>query len=590
MHEVSRILQLVGRHDLKRWILVSVSGVLVGLTELLSALFVFVLIGLVLNPGAEPTAPLIGKITALIPKGGSDRLLLVAAGATAIAGIVRSLTFLLHTYAQQRLAQNTAARMSASLFKSYLEMPYATHLRRNSASLVRNVNQAVTDIATYGLVPLTTITTELFIGIALAGALAITSPATLVVLALLMPISIIALRLSRRTLINLGATVQVAAEQSLRYSHESLHGIRDIKILGRIDFFVGLFSQARLRFARASYLRGLLNEVPRVVIETLFMLAITGYLAFSVISDSGDKAVASLGLMAYAGVRLLPSANRIVTNVNNLQFASAAIDHIHDELHALTASKTAIVWEQQTFNLKQELRITSLGFSYDLSEAAVLRDISFTVQPGSFTAIVGSTGSGKSTLVDIMMGLLTPSHGSVTIDDRSVHLDPASWHRELGVVPQSPFLLDASVRRNVALGVPDSEIEDDRVWSALSVANLDKVVMELPHGLETQLGEHGTRLSGGQRQRVAIARAVYRRPKVLFLDEATSALDRVTERAILAKITQGDPLSTVILVSHRLSALKECDQIILLNEGRLEDRGRFEELHLRSELFRALAT
>ena len=590
MERFRKLLNLIGRDHLRRWALLALSAVLVGVLELIGALLVFALISAILDPSTEISLPVVGSLSAVFGRPSRDRFLILLGVTVAVFSVIRAIVFLGQTYLQQRMAHNAAAGLSDRLFGAYLRMPYQLHLTRNSSVLLRNVNQSVMEVALYGFVPLVTIASEIMLGLGIAVALIVTSPVvTGALLLVATPIMVLFLRVSRKAFVKLGTTSQEASATSLRYSQESLHGIRDIKVLGREGFFGELFNGSRARLARALYIRSVLTELPRASIEGLFMVALSLLLVLSVQNGSGEEAIASLGLMAYAGIRLMPSLNRIVANISHLQFASAAINNVHDELAEVGQQISAPSDSDRRLALTRELRFDQVAFRYEPGGTDILSNISFAIARGSSVGIVGPTGAGKSTLLDLMMGLLQPTEGAVVVDDVSIEQETRAWQMSLGVVPQTPFLLDDSLRRNVALGVPDNEIDDQKVLAALDLAQLGSFLPTLPDGLATKLGEHGLRLSGGQRQRVAIARALYRDPEVLILDEATSALDRVTEKRFIEDLERLKPGSTVVIVSHRLSALSECQQILLLKDGRLVDVGSFKELRARNSLFREMA-
>jgi ABC-type multidrug transport system fused ATPase/permease subunit len=585
-----KIATLIGRQHLPAWAILAASSVVVGILELIGALLIFALISAILSPATQISLPVLGDLRDLFG-GGDRRDFLVALGSTvAIFSVVRTAVFLAQTYLQQRLAQNAAVRLSSRLFGSYLRMPYQLHLVRNSADLLRNVNQSVMEIALYGFVPLVTIASEALLGLGLVVALIVTSPVTTGgMLLLIVPIVYLLLRFTKKAFNRLGVTAHEASAISIRYSQESLHGIRDIKTLGREGFFEDLFNTNRATLARALYTRSVMTEIPRAVVEGLFMVALSSLLVLGVVNGSSQEAVASLGLIAYAGVRLMPSLNRIVGNLNNLQYGTAAIDAVYNELAEIESVDQGILDPAEAIGLERELRVSNVGFAYADGDR-ILSGIDLTVPKGSTLGVVGPTGAGKSTFLDLLMGLLVPTEGTISVDGLSITDNVRAWQMSLGVVPQSPFLLDDTLRRNIALGLDEREIDESRIAEALQLAQLEPFVSTLPNGIHTELGEHGVRLSGGQRQRVAIARALYRDPDVLILDEATSALDRVTEKDFMQDLAEKKPGCTMVVVSHRVGALTECHQIALLEDGRLVAKGSFDELRDTSPLFREMAS
>ena len=592
MKHLRALLDLIGRDYLSRWAILAVTSVLVGALELIGALLLFALISAMLGSSTQMSWPIVGNLREFFGVTSQRALLLRLGVSVAVFSAVRALFFVLQTYLQHRLAHNAAVRLSTRLFGAYLRMPYEAHLKRNSTVLLRNVNQSVMEIAHHGFVPIVTIFSESLLGLGLATALVISSPAaTGTLLLVLTPILFLLLRFSKKAFRRLGERVHELEEVSLRYSQQSLQGIRDVKMIGRESFFERLFGKTRAAIARAFYLRGTLTEVPRVTTETLFMVALGLLVSIDVLrGGSSAQALASIGLMAYAGVRLMPSLNRIIAQVGNFQFATASIATLKEELDEYDKPIPAGSIEHIRMTFRKELRVDGVRFRYQSSDADVLSDVTFNVPKGTSLGIVGPTGAGKSTLLDLLMGLLKPLDGRITVDGVSINDDPRSWHMGVGVVPQTPFLIDDSLRRNVALGLPDDEIDDQKVGLALQRAQLDDFVATLAARLDTPVGERGLRLSGGQRQRLAIARALYEQPDVLFLDEATSALDRVTERKLIADLSNLDLDTTIVMVSHRLGTLSECDQIILLQDGRMIEIGTFDELRQRSNLFREMAS
>ncbi len=288
----------------------------------------------------------------------------------------------------------------------------------------------------------------------------------------------------------------------------------------------------------------------------------------------------------------MPALNRMVANVNTLRFAEAAVADVHEDLQRLDDVPTPSLEHHAVAPLvvTRGITLSDLSFRYDGAERDALNEIDFTIVNGASVGVVGSTGGGKSTLIDVVLGLLRPTSGQVLVDDVDIHDRLSAWQACIGVVPQQIFLLDDTLRRNVALGVPDDEIDDDAVVEALSLAQLDEVVRSTPEGLDLRLGERGSRLSGGQRQRVVIARALYRRPHVLVFDEGTSALDNVTEAELIAAIARLKGERTVITVAHRLTTVRQCDVILMLKDGRIHDTGTFDELVARNAEFRLMAT
>jgi ABC-type multidrug transport system fused ATPase/permease subunit len=315
-------------------------------------------------------------------------------------------------------------------------------------------------------------------------------------------------------------------------------------------------------------------------------------LAFLVISErrgGGDgDTVAVLGVFAYAALRLLPSVNRIVLNLGYLRFGSAAVQVVTSEL-ALVRTRPPRAAEPAPLSFELSIRLEDVSIRYTTSGPEVLQHVDLEVPKGSSLGIVGPTGGGKTTIVDLLLGLLPPSAGRVSIDGVDVHENERAWQQLIGLVPQSIFIVDDTLRRNVALGTDDDAIDEACLREAIELAQLEDLVASLPDGLDTTVGENGSRLSGGQRQRVAIARALYRHPQVLIFDEGTSALDPITEADLVVSLENLRERHTLIAVAHRLTTVRACDQIIVVRYGGIAARGTYDELLIQDPSFRRMA-
>jgi ATP-binding cassette subfamily C protein len=366
--------------------------------------------------------------------------------------------------------------------------------------------------------------------------------------------------------------------------------VKEVKLTGRERFFLAQFDD---RVARATRLRARYISVAaalRMGVETVF---VCGLLAVSLLLTlrTGAAALPLLGLFAYAGFRVIPSANRIMLHIGTLRYSRAWIHELRADLTALPASAPAAGagGGVEPIRFTRSLAFERVAYAYAGGGEAVLSGVELTIARGESIGIVGPSGAGKSTLVDLLLGLLEPTAGRITVDGRNITSALASWQRHIGYVAQEPFLLDDTLRRNVAFGIADAEVDDRRVTAAIELARLGDLVGGLREGLDTRLGERGTRLSGGQRQRVAIARALYHDPEVLVFDEATSALDSTTERELIDSLEALRGVKTLVVIAHRLSTVRRCDRLALLRDGRVAAVGPYDELLERDAGFRAMA-
>lgn len=413
---------------------------------------------------------------------------------------------------------------------------------------------------------------------ATVGAVLVVGGAAMVLLKVVQP------RLKR-----LGGRAQEMRKRSLATLQQSLHGIRDVKVLGAEAHFGRSYSDSRQQLARSFYLHGAVAELPRHVIETALVTFILALFGLAVLTGAGaEQLLSTLGLFAYAGMRIMPSLQKVVSGLNDLRFSAAAVEHVHHDLELVQQVEQPGAGLQVRFT--DALRLRGVSYTYEESAHPAVMDIDLEIRPGEVVGICGPTGGGKTTLTDLIIGILPPTAGTVEVDGTDLRAAIPSWFSNLGVVPQMVFLMDDTLRANIALGVASDEVDEVAVREAVHLAQLDRFVESLPDGLDTHVGERGVRISGGQRQRVAIARALYRRPKVLVFDEGTSALDNVTEATLIESLERLRGSHTVLLVAHRLSTVRNCDKIVFLEGGRITAVGDFERLRQQSAGFRALAS
>lgn len=575
-----KIRALVGSEGSGRWVVVVALAVLVAGVEALGAVLIFLLVGLLAGDGSTPSLPLLGDLDQLLPGGDADGLLVVGV-AVGVFFVLRGLLLLVQHYVQYRVVENASAALSTRLFDGYLSMPATFHLERNSSELVRNAIESVQRVVQEGLIPGVQMLAKLAMVAALTVILLVISPVAALGAALVLGgLAALVVAVVQPRVKRWGRTVQGMTSANIQAVHQSLEGWRDIRLLGRQRTFVGRFDRDRRELARAIYLGRTAREVPRVVIETGVVAFIAGFVIVNAAADgAGSDALPVLGLFGYAAVRLMPELSHITASLNSLRFVGAAVDDLHADLarFAREASPPPPT-PAEPLTLHDAIELRGVGFRYPGTSQDALTDVTLRVPAGSSLGVVGPTGGGKSTLVDVLLGLLEPSAGQVLVDGVDVREHLPAWHAAVGVVPQNVFVVDDTVRRNIALGVPDERIDDERVAEVVALAQLEDVIAGLPSGLDTVVGERGARISGGQRQRLAIARALYRRPAVLVLDEGTSALDNETEAALVAALTQLPGTPTLVTVAHRLSTVERCRSVVLLRDGRIADHGTLPEL------------
>jgi ATP-binding cassette subfamily C protein len=398
----------------------------------------------------------------------------------------------------------------------------------------------------------------------------------------------------RATHHRLGASGRIAEESfalMIQWAEQAIRGVKETMITGRRSFFIDQHSYQVQRFTESMRSLTFLTGLPRLVMDTLAVGAMVA-IAMVLLRSGEDlrSILLLLGMFALAAVRLVPSTSRISSSLAQVRYRYASTEVIYQELLALKQRPSdplpgSADEHASPVPFRRALVIEDLSYSYPETRQPAITGVSLEIPQGHWVAFIGRTGAGKTTLVDLILGLLLPSAGRILVDGRDLRDNLASWQRNIGYVPQTVYLLDDSVRRNVAFGVPEQEIDDERVWQTLRAAQVDHLIRSLPGELNAVVGEHGDRLSGGERQRLGIARALYRDPEVLVIDEATATLDPGTEAAIVEVIGGLRGRKTIIVITHRPAFVRNCDCIYVMGQGRLRNSGSYAELLARDPAF-----
>ncbi len=451
---------------------------------------------------------------------------------------------------------------SSNLYRGYLARPLAQHGSTNSAELIRNVNNEVQLYFTNFLIPTLTLITEAFVLIAIVAVLLLMAPIpTLAAIVLLGGMTKMFYVAVRARVNKYGQEAQQHNAERIKWVNQGLNSIKETKILGREEFFVQSFKFHEYGFAESSRCAMLLNQTPRLFIETLAFTALFLGVAFALaVGQNPNEVLPVLALFAVAAIRLLPSLNRVLLSLTRMVYHRPAAQVVLNSRRFMTQSDTTSLSASRQRKLKdwKELRLLNVSFRYPGSTDSILSNVNLTIKRGTSVALVGPSGSGKTTLADLVLGLLTPVSGKIEVDGLDLQSVLGDWQDELGYIPQSIYLLDDTIRRNIAFGIPDSQIDDRQIWKALQYASLSDVVRALPGQLDSTVGENGNCFSGGQRQRLGIARALYREPQFLVLDEATSALDEATEREIADTLDRLVGEHTLLVIAHRPETVRRC--------------------------------
>ncbi len=523
----------------------------------------------------------------------SERQFLFALGFVVLTLLtMANMLTVLTLWLQHKFAWSSAHSIATRLLRKYLNQPYGFFLDQNTSQMAKQILSETNELANGFLLSLAVLIAKSFVAFVIFALLVLVDP----LLALMMFAafgSIYAVMYTglRKYLTRLGDIRFAANEQRFKSASEAFAGIKVVKMSGTETFFTKRFAEASALFCKVEPKREASFVIPVYFVQTLAFGAILVFILYLLSTGRGlQDVIPLLSLYALAGYRLLPALQQVYSALAKIRYQKPIVDTIHSDLlrptHALLPEQDA-----QPITFSREINLQNISFQYPGAEDKALKQISLSIRKNECIAFVGTTGSGKTTLVDIITGLLQPGSGSLSIDGKQIGLESRrSWQRLIGYVPQEVALYDDTIARNIAFGAADEVIDMARVQEVCRIANIDTfIVEELPDGYQTRVGERGIRLSGGQRQRIGLARALYGRPQVLVLDEATSALDGITEEAVMAGIAAAINEVTTIMIAHRLDTVKACDTIYMLDNGRIASQGTYTELMQKNAVFRRMS-
>ena len=591
-----KIIGVLDAHERRRGAIVLMLLFVLGFVEALGVASIIPFMAVVGDPETVQTNRYLNAAYDTLGFSNIDQFL-VFLGFVVFFVLVGSLLFSAFAHwAMYRFTQMCNYRLSSKLLTTYLERPYVWFLNQHSADLGRTVLSEVNQVVSKAIMPAMNLLSRSAIALFLIVLVVLIDPVVAFSAGIALGGSYLLIFLAvRRRLVRLGTDLYQANEQRYRIAQDALGGIKEIKVSGLENAYVTRYRNPARRYAQRDASHKIIGQLPKFLLEAVAFGGMIGIILLLLMTREGGlgAALPMITVYAFAGYRLLPALQQIYQNSTTLKFGTRALTRLHDDFalgqSRMGGTQSASSGGEAQITLESRLELKDVSFSYSASGAA-LRDVSLVIPAGHSVAFVGSTGAGKTTLVDVILGLLDPQEGQLLVDGQLIaDGNRRAWQKVVGYVPQHIFLVDDTVAVNIALGEDPKQIDLVAVERAARIANLhDFITQGLPQGYGTVIGERGARLSGGQRQRIGIARAMYRDPALLVLDEATSALDNVTEHVVMDAIQRVGREKTVILIAHRLSTVRSCDQIFLLENGRVVARGTYDELARDSAEFQGL--
>ena len=575
MKSIFQIFNIFTKQQLKYCGFIVVAMIVGAMLEAVGIGAILPLISLMGQPDFLVRHPEIGHIAEALGIVSHTQFIMFCASCLIVLYLIKNAYISWETKLQIDFSMHNQIKFSTEIMNNYLCKGYLFHLDHNSATLLRNVNAGGQIIYSVMLIATFTLLTELITAFTIWLMLVVVDAFTAVVVAGIMGAMMYGIIKAFRRNISKQAKIQNDfAAGYIKCVNQGLGAIKETKVMRKEKYFLEEFSRTYQQYGEANRKYLFINQLPRMIIETM---VVSGLLVMIVaklaMGSTPEQIVPLLGVLALAAFRLMPSANRIVNLFNTIKFQQPLFYELYPELMDIkerqeSRKESYYLSEQPKLKFEKSILVNKLRFAYPEGREDVLRDVSFSIDKGDFAGIIGPSGAGKTTFVDILLGLLKPSDGNIQVDGQNIFDNIRSWQANLAYVPQSIYLIDGSVKENIALGVAPENIDNARIEKSLHMAELYDFVSDLPEGMETRVGERGVKLSGGQRQRIGIARALYQQPEVLTLDEATSALDNDTEKSITDTILKLKGQITIIAIAHRLSTLAECDYKIEFADGK----------------------
>ena len=524
-----------------------------------------------------------------------SRELLIAGGIILIAVFfVKGLYMIGLNYAKSRFVYGRFQSISSALFKTYLFSPYIYHLNRNTADLIRNVTNETSLISSCVLLPILTILMQSVTTLGIFALLLVVEPViTLFTFLVIGCFSGFTLKLLKNRIRMHGEIAVKERSRLIKGVNEGMGGIKYVAVTSRQNFFLNKFNHYLQNLKKAEIFMSISGQAIKPVNEFIAVLGMM-IIAFIMIYQGRPltAVIPVLTLFGAAAIKLIPATTQIVSQLNTLRYYSHSLDPVYRDImkkRKMDSAGFLKADEYETLPFKSEIVLRDVVFCYPNTDVQAINGINLTIKKGEAIGFVGASGAGKTTIVDVILGLLDPQTGGIYVDGVLITAHKQGWQNNIGYIPQFIFLADDTIRNNIAFGIPEGEISDEKITAAIKAAQLEEFVNTLENGINTEIGEQGARISGGQRQRIGIARALYNNPDVLIMDEATSALDNITEKYVINAIESLKGKRTIIMIAHRLTTVMNCDRLFIMQNGKIMSEGSYDELLKTNDYFREMA-
>lgn len=597
MNIFKQILNLLSPQEKNRAILLLILILATAFVDVLGVASILPFIGLLANPELIETNRYLSYLynkSNIIGISSSEQFLFATGIIVFIVLIISLLIRALSNYAQIRFALMREYTIGKRLFEGYLFQPYSWFLNKNSSDFGKNILSEVSNVTHQAIVPSINLIAQSTVVLAMLILVIIADPEIALAVGSILFVSYGGIfYLVKKYLSNIGTESVETNKNRFKEFNDAFGAIKELKLNGIENNYIKRYSKPAEIYAKNLSIAHALTQAPRYIVEAIAFGGMI-FLVLLLMGRSGNFAeiIPLITLYAFVGYRLIPATQLIYNSMTIIRFSGPALKNLHNDLSKLKRSDQEQETLTRSVSLNSFINLKNLNYSYSETTSLALKNINIQIQAFSKVGIIGSTGSGKTTLIDLILGLLEQSQGTITVDNNIIcNQNLRSWQKNIGYVPQQIFLSDASIAENIAFGQNLNNIEMKSVEEAAKIANLHEFVFnELPKKYKTLVGERGVRLSGGQRQRIGIARAIYRNPKVLILDEATSALDSLTEKMVMDNIQNLKKKMTTIIIAHRLSTVKNCDKIFILEKGEVKDEGTYKDLINNNKTFMEMAS